>query len=36
MTGGKPNRNLVTAFWFQSGRRFDHSGRNFMLEIFKQ
>jgi uncharacterized membrane protein YgcG len=34
--GGQPNRNLVDAFWFQSGRRFNHSGRNFLLETFKQ
>ncbi|HTV53785.1 MAG TPA: hypothetical protein VMI06_02610 [Terriglobia bacterium] len=35
-TGGRPNGNLVTAFWFQSGRRFNQSGRNFLLETFRQ
>lgn len=35
-TGGKPNNNLVTAFWFQSGRRFNYSGCNFLLETFRQ
>ena len=35
-TGGRPNRNLVTAFWLQSGRRFNYSGQNFLLETFRQ
>jgi hypothetical protein len=35
-TGGKPNNNLVTAFWFQSGRIFKATGQNVMLETFKQ
>jgi hypothetical protein len=35
-TGGKPNNNLVTAVWFQSGRIFKASGQNTLLETFKQ
>lgn len=35
-TGGKPNKNLVSAFWYQAGKRFKHSGQNILLETFKQ
>jgi hypothetical protein len=35
-TGGKPNNNLVTAVWFQSGRIFKATGQNTILETFKQ
>jgi uncharacterized membrane protein YgcG len=35
-TGGKSNRNLVTAIWFQSGRTFTATGENTILETFKQ
>lgn len=35
-TGGKLNRNLVTAVWFQSGRIFNASGSNTLLETFRQ
>jgi hypothetical protein len=35
-TGGKQNNNLVTAVWFQSGRVFNASGSNVLLETFKQ
>jgi hypothetical protein len=35
-TGGKPNNNLVTAVWLQSGRVFRASGSNVMMETFKQ
>jgi hypothetical protein len=35
-TGGKPNNNLVTAVWFQSGRIFRATGENTILETFKQ
>jgi len=35
-TGGKPNNNLVTAVWFQSGRIFKATGQNTILETFQQ
>jgi hypothetical protein len=35
-TGGKPNNNLVTAFWFQSGRIFKATGQNVIQETFRQ
>lgn len=35
-TGGKPNGNLVTAYWFQAGRRFKSTGQNFITGTFKQ
>lgn len=35
-TGGKPNDNRVSGIWFQGGRIFKASGRNFMLEEFQQ
>jgi hypothetical protein len=35
-TGGKPNNNLVTAVWFQSGRIFKATGQNTILETFRQ
>jgi len=35
-TGGAPNKNLVTAIWFQSGRIFKASGSNMLMEAFKQ
>ena len=35
-TGGKENGYQVTGIWFQSGRRFNKSGTNAMLETFNQ
>ncbi len=35
-TGGKPNNNLVTAVWFQSGRIFKATGQNTIKVTFRQ
>jgi hypothetical protein len=35
-TGGPQNNNIVTAIWFQTGRKFNASGTNWMLVRFKQ
>ncbi len=35
-TGGPENHNLVTGVWFQGGRIFTGSGRNYMMGTFKQ
>lgn len=35
-TGGSANQNNVTAFWFQAGKRFNDSGRNYLLTRFVQ
>jgi len=35
-TGGRENSNLVTGVWFQAGRIFNATGRNYLLETFKQ
>jgi uncharacterized membrane protein YgcG len=35
-TGGRANGNQVTGVWFQSGRVFNKSGSNVMLETFAQ
>ncbi len=35
-TGGKPNNNLVTAVWFQSGRIFKGTGQNTLKATFRQ
>jgi len=35
-TGGKPNGNRVSGVWYQAGRRFDVSGRNVLIETFRQ
>lgn len=35
-TGGPQNGNIVTAIWFQSARKFNASGTNWMLVRFKQ
>jgi hypothetical protein len=34
--GGRQNGNQVTGIWYQAGRIFKSSGKNFMLEIFQQ
>lgn len=36
MTGGPANGNQVSAIWYQAGRQFRHSGRNFLLARFQQ
>ncbi len=35
-TGGPQNGNLVTGIWFQSARKFEETGTNFMVGTFKQ
>jgi hypothetical protein len=35
-TGGRDNGNQVTGVWFQGGRLFKESARNYMLETFAQ
>jgi hypothetical protein len=35
-TGGPENGNRVTSFWFQAGRTFKASGKNFLLTEFEQ
>jgi TraM recognition site of TraD and TraG len=35
-SGGPQNNNIVTAIWFQTGRKFSASGTNWMLVRFKQ
>jgi hypothetical protein len=35
-TGGPANRNNVTAVWFQAGKTFDDSRRNYLLTRFEQ
>ena len=35
-TGGPQNGNRVTAVWFQAGRRFKASGKNFLITEFEQ
>jgi len=35
-TGGPQNRNRVTAVWFQAGRIFKATGRNFLVAEFEQ
>jgi uncharacterized membrane protein YgcG len=35
-TGGPANDNEVTALWFQAGRTFRESGRNYLYARFKQ
>lgn len=35
-TGGPANGGVVTAIWFQAGRRFAASGRNWLLAGFQQ
>ena len=35
-TGGPQNGNRVTAVWFQAGRTFKASGRNFLIAEFEQ
>jgi uncharacterized membrane protein YgcG len=35
-TGGRQNRNIVTGYWFQSGRIFKATASNVILEVFKQ
>ena len=35
-TGGPQNGNRVTAVWFQAGRTFKASGRNFLITEFEQ
>jgi len=35
-TGGPANDNEVTAFWFQAGRTFTDSSRNYLYVRFKQ
>jgi len=35
-TGGPANRNNVTALWFQAGRTFQDSGRNYLFTRFQQ
>lgn len=34
--GGRANGGIVTGIWFQSGRKFNSTGTNFMLGRFKQ
>ena len=36
MTGGPANGNLVSAIWYQAGRRFQSSHGNYLLAIFRQ
>jgi hypothetical protein len=35
-TGGPQNGNIVSAIWFQAGRKFKASGSNWLLTRFKQ
>ncbi|HTQ13466.1 MAG TPA: hypothetical protein VMH86_06280 [Rhizomicrobium sp.] len=35
-TGGPANGNNVTAIWFQAGKTFNDSGRNYLLTRFEQ
>lgn len=35
-TGGPANGNQVTAVWFQAGKQFNESGRNYLLTRFQQ
>jgi hypothetical protein len=35
-TGGPANGNHVTAVWFQAGKTFADSGRNYLLTRFEQ
>lgn len=35
-TGGPANRNAVTAVWFQAGKTFNDSRRNYLLTRFQQ
>lgn len=35
-TGGPANRNIVSGFWFQSGRTFKSTGQNVLLAEFAQ
>ena len=35
-TGGRPNANQVSGVWYQAGRRFAASGRNVLIETFRQ
>jgi hypothetical protein len=35
-SGGKANNYEVTGVWFQSSRRFNATGTNYLLETFKQ
>lgn len=36
LTGGPANNNIVSAIWFSAGRRFQATGRNWLLANFKQ
>ncbi len=36
MTGGPTNKNRVTALWFQAGKRFADTQRNYLLASFRQ
>jgi len=36
LTGGPSNKNRVTALWFQAGKRFASTHRNYLLTSFRQ
>jgi hypothetical protein len=34
--GGRENKNKVTGIWYQAGKTFKASGKNFILGTFQQ
>lgn len=36
LTGGRANRGRVSAIWFQAGKRFTETNRNYLLTTFRQ